>query len=258
MKPDIPTEVQTLLESYIKLLCREFGNAIYGVYIYGSLVTGCFNKTSSDIDFMTVIRRNMDEDDLKRIQSIHKKLSSTNRYGNMLEGEYVNYGDIKGEMPCKQYPYFAFGKFRGFVNLKNFAWFQLRERGITYYGADFKSIAGSTNWNKIRNELLDRINTYWPNMTNWKLILDRWLALVVLSVCRIYFSLENMSTTSKVEGGEYALLKLSEKWHPLISEALRIQKNSSKKSLYKSKIKRLKEAKEFIKDMSERYIVQFP
>ncbi len=258
MKHSIPLEIQTLLNYYIELLISEFGDAVFGVYIYGSLATGCFVRGVSDIDFMTIIKKDLDEDDIKRIQFIHKSLDKISVYGHMLEGEYVRFNDIKDGMPAGQYPYFAFGKSRGFVCLKNFAWFQLKERGITYYGTDFRSIAGDIEWRAVKKELLDRLNIYWPGMINWRLmVFNRWLALVVLSACRIYYSLENKSTISKDGGGEYALSKLEEEWHPLIREALRIQKKSSEKSLFKSRIKRLNKTKEFVKHISGIYSAQY-
>ena len=257
MEHNIPVEIQTLLESYVKLLREEFGEAIFGVYIYGSLVTGCFDKESSDVDFLTVIKSSLDPEDIKRLEGVHKKLRSINSFGNMLEGEYVRYGDIIDGMPYKQYPYFAFGRFEGHVGLKSFAWFQLKERGIALYGNDFKDIAGETDWKEIRAELLERISDYWSGMADWKLLFDRWLALVVLSVCRIYYTLENKSTISKDGGGKFALSKLPEKWHILINEALRIQKKSSDRSLYRSRIKRTRDARDFVKHISEKYNAQF-
>ncbi len=252
MNHSIPMEIQNLLNLYVESLVSEFGDAIFGVYIYGSLASGCFDMETSDIDFMTIIKKDLDEEEIKRIQSIHNKLIESSKYGKILEGEYVSLNDITNGMPKKQYPYFAFGKFQGFVKLKNFAWFQLSEKGINYYGTEFNSIAGNIDWKDVKKELLERLNQYWPSVVNWRLIVsDKWIPLVVLSVCRVYYSLENKSTISKVGGGEYALTKLPTEWHPLIHEALRIHKKSQGKSLFKTRTERLKRVKEFVKFVSE-------
>ncbi len=253
----IPVEIQSLLSSYVNLLKCEFGDALVGVYIYGSVVTGYFKKEYSDIDFMTVINRNLNSSDVDIIQTIHRKLNKSNVYGYLLEGEYVNSNDIKDGIPNGQYPYFAFGEFQGYVNLKSFAWFQLRERGIAYYGDDFCDLAGSISWDEVRAELLDRLNNYWPEKINWKvLFFDRWQALIVLSVCRVYYALEKKSTISKDGGGEYALTKLDSEWNPIIREALRIQ-NKSKNSYYKSKLKRFFDTRKFVRYVSGICSAQF-
>ncbi len=248
----IPIEIQSLLSLYVNLLKCKFGDDLVGVYVYGSVATGYFNKEYSDIDFMTVINRNLNTDDVDIIQTIHRKLNKSSSYGYLLEGEYVNFNDIKDGMPAGQYPYFAFGEYQGYVNLKSFAWFQLRERGIACYGSDFCDLAGSISWDEVRTELLDRLNNYWPEKINWKvLFFDRWLSLVILSVCRVYYALEKKSTISKGGGGEFALSKLDSEWIPIIREALRIQNKTSKDSIYKSKLKRFFDTRKFVSHVSE-------
>lgn len=253
----ISDEIRAVLNRYTERLREEFGDRIVGVYLYGSLVNGTFDPESSDVDFLTVIRSRPEKEDIARIRQIHGEMCAFSRFGRMLEGEYVGFGDMDGRMPAGKYPYFAYGKFQGYVALKHFAWFQLIEKGVTYYGVNFRDIAGEIEWNDVKDELVDRLSTYWPFAANWKTLLDKWFALVVLSVCRIYYALENKSTTSKNNGGEYALSRLSKDWHRIILEALRIQKRTPGQSLYRSKLSRWKDVRRFVRHMSDQYSVEF-
>ncbi|HEX3028182.1 MAG TPA: aminoglycoside adenylyltransferase domain-containing protein, partial [Clostridia bacterium] len=83
------------------------------------------------------------------------------------------------------------------------------------------------------------------------LLIDGWVAMITLNVCRLFYALENKSFTSKVLGGEYAIRNLPDEWHKLIREALRIQDGISKQSLFPSRWERRKVLKSFVNYLSD-------
>lgn len=250
----IPNNLEFLFQKYIQLLHKELGDSIYGIYIYGSLALGSYSERTSNIDFLTVVDKRLNENDILRIQKVHKSLRKFSPYANAMEGEYVYLPDIIEGKPEKHYPYFAYGKYRGDVPIRDFNWFQLKHSGIVIYGTEFDKIAGSTNWTGIKRELGRDLNDNWIKVADkyQVLMLDEWISMVVLTLCRIFYTLEREMVISKSGGGRYALESIGSEWHTLINEALRIQNKSSEVSMYPSKVKRLHDTKEFI-----RYMVDF-
>lgn len=62
----------------------------------------------------------------------------------------------------------------------------------------------------------------------------------------ILYTLEHRKIISKTESAKYQMNNLPDKFRLIIQEALRIRENTSQKSLYPLRIKRLKEVKKFI------------
>jgi hypothetical protein len=230
------------------MLSYELGDIVHGVYIYGSVALGHFNKEKSDIDFMTFLKRDITEVELKTIKSIHEKLNSVSVYADRLEGEYINFQDIQNRNYSKEYPYFAFGRYHGVVGIKSFSLFQVKEKGLKIYGEDFNTIIDEINWHDIKNDLAKRLNEYWIKKGKNPLLLmfDGWVSLIVLTLCRIYYVLERESIASKMESAEFIMKSIDEKYLLLIREALRIQYNTSKKSLFNTKTERKKVARQFV------------
>lgn len=246
-------EIELLLNKYVELLNTFIGDDLVGVYIYGSLVLGGFNIRNSDIDFVTIIKTDIDNSKLSILNSIHEELNYFSSYASKLEGEYINLNNIKIGSTYHKYPYFAFGKYQGMVNLKNIPFYQLINNGYTLCGENIKNILQTPKWENVQNELSSRLSEYWVQISNkwWLLMLDGWIALIVLNLCRIYYTLENKKVISKCAGGEYLISIVPEEWHKIILEALRIQNNSSNESLFNSRLDRKNVVKKFIKYIEE-------
>lgn len=251
MHNSLPMELQQLFQSYVQALSYELGDIVHGVYIYGSVALGYFNNEKSDIDFMTFLKRDLSEDEFKKIKAIHEDLISSNIYADRLEGEYINIQDIQNQNYSKECPYFAFGKYHGAVGIKSFSLFQVKEKGLKIYGEDFNTIVNDIDWNDVKKDLGKRLNEYWTKKGNSSLLLmlDAWISLIVLTLCRIYYVLEKKAVSSKMESAEFVIQNIDEKYHTLIKEALRIQYDTSKKSLFTKKNERKKLTREFVDHM---------
>lgn len=249
----IPDSLTYLLSKYYQLLEKELGDSIHGVYIYGSIATGSYDDEKSDIDFMTVINGEITDEKIEKIKSVHKDLRGITPDALKMEGEYVNRYDLEQGRFDSKYPYIADGRFQEFVPLKYMTLFQVKEFGITLYGEEFSSIKFDIGWEKVEKELKERLHGYWLNMAEKKgtLLIDGWVAMITLNVCRLFYALENMNFTSKAAGGKYALENLPTEWHRLIREALRIQDGTSKQSLFTSRWERRKALKSFVNYLSD-------
>lgn len=68
----------------------------------------------------------------------------------------------------------------------------------------------------------------------------------VLSVSRLHFTLRTGEVTSKSGAGFYALHAFPERWERIVNECLRIRRNSTLPSLYRSALERRRAALDYI------------
>lgn len=254
MDGKIPSSIQKLLKQYGEMLRDTLGDKVHGVYIYGSLATGAFDENKSDIDFMTILKTDVTQETVEQLQSIHKRLKLLHPMAVRLEGEYVPLADVITSKPSKTYPYFAFGKFQGYVGIKSMAWYQIVTMGIPVCGEKLDTVVKTVDWKIVEEELRDRLENYWPGKAGKFALglLDGWFTLIILNICRIYYALDNRTFTTKTGGGEYVLTKIPQEWHPLIREALRVQNGQPGPSEFSSRLKRMRKMQEFVDCMASR------
>ncbi|MCU1642202.1 MAG: hypothetical protein JWN03_2477 [Nocardia sp.] len=70
------------------------------------------------------------------------------------------------------------------------------------------------------------------------LLTDYGTAWIVTGVARLHYTIATGGITSKEGAGRYALQSFPDRWHHLINEALRIRRNDSHRSLYRSPLPR--------------------
>jgi hypothetical protein len=73
--PTPPTpyaEVNERLDDILHRLREVFGNKLVGLYLYGSLVTGDFDRSMSDIDLLAVTATEVDDRELQQLRELHE------------------------------------------------------------------------------------------------------------------------------------------------------------------------------------------
>lgn len=251
MKNKIPHIIGKLLDDYFTSIKNAFGDKIFGVYLYNSLALGKFDDDKSDIDFITILKSPLSKQELELLSSIHKNLNIKSPYGKKMEGMYIQVNDLgKSNSQITPYPYFADGKLTtsGYYDINHVTWWVLKHYGIEINGPKACDLNFEVEWNNVLDTMDYNLNIYWKNKLNKNIVFlfDSWIEFSILTLCRILFTLENKKITSKVEGAKFSIEFLPSNWRLIIEEAIRIRENTSKNSLYASKIKRAKEAKKFI------------
>ncbi|WP_421385263.1 aminoglycoside adenylyltransferase domain-containing protein [Bacillus salacetis] len=100
-----------------------------------------------------------------------------------------------------------------------------------------------------------RINTLENSIENIKKLptneIEEEIEWTVLGLLRQFYTLKELSITSKAGAGEYGLLNLPEEWHDIINEALNIRKKTMDR-VFNSDEHRVHEALNFSK-----YLIQY-
>jgi GNAT superfamily N-acetyltransferase/predicted nucleotidyltransferase len=82
-------DVKKTIDLFKDQLNENFGSRLIDIIIYGSVIRGGFNEDSSDIDFIVLIQDELFTNDIKFIETLHKKYRKSNTLSRLLEGRYV-------------------------------------------------------------------------------------------------------------------------------------------------------------------------
>ncbi len=78
----------TIISEYVKLFDRLLPAVMNGFYIYGSAATDDFHVERSDIDFITIVKRELSYEEIDKLQLIHSLIQVKYRKPE-LNGFYV-------------------------------------------------------------------------------------------------------------------------------------------------------------------------
>lgn len=234
MKISDPTpyaDVNEILEILRINAKNILGDQFIGMYLYGSLSSGDFNPTTSDIDFVVVTQDSLAEVKIAEIKSMHECLWATGlKRAERLEGSYVptiliRHHNSEGE-PC---PTVNERKF--FVAKLGSDWIIqrhiVREFGMIIEGPDPKMLIDFVRPGEIREAVIGLLNEWWFPMLED----ESWLrkhksnyhGYAVISMCRALHALQHGAIVSKPVAVQWAWDNLNGEWHGLFSKAIASQ-----------------------------------
>src|SRR5260370_31891025 len=87
------------------LLARQralLGELLVGLYLYGSLATGDFDRASSDIDFVAATTVTLDETAVAALRALHAEIAATGGAGGRRrEGAYLPPAALRRDDPAR-------------------------------------------------------------------------------------------------------------------------------------------------------------
>lgn len=248
----LPKTVEPLLTQYTEMLIKNFKDKIYGIYIYNSVALGAFIPNKSDIDIIVILNSSFSEAEVDILTTIHTNLRHYFPLGKYMEGMYLpidSIGKYNNEM--QPYLYFYNGKLKnyGYYDINAVTWYTFKNYGIALTGPSTSYINLSVEPSDIIKTMNYNLNTYWNNNAYKKLmyLTDSGVEFAVATLCRIIFTLDNKTITSKTAAITYVISKYPNFSPLLLNEVLRIRLSNNKYSLYSNRFSRAKEARNFVK-----------
>jgi hypothetical protein len=226
-------DVNQVLELLATGLKELLGNQLVGLYLTGSLTYGDFDKGSSDIDFLAVLNKPLNDQQLETIKTLHQKIGEAVPFwAKRLEGSYVTTEMIKTkDAQKKQRPYVNGGK----VNLYKYGseWtinlYALQETGVAIVGVEPSIMFPKVTIKDVREASKQDLLKDWqpklddPNAFNPKDYDGNHLkAYAVLTMCRILHRAKNDGIASKRVASNWVKETYKE-WTDLVVQAERWQ-----------------------------------
>lgn len=225
--PTPDAELNTLLSDLLTSAKSILNENFIGMYLTGSLAVGDFDK-ESDVDFVIMIHSKVTEEPLLELQKLHLRLHQVDtKWATCLEGYYILQSELHHyDADNAWHLYLDNGSKDLEVVTDNhkdwvFERFVLQEYALTLDGPHPKSLFNAipvqvlqknvfTELHRWSNEVLDH-----PASLN-----NRWFqSFMVLSLCRMLYTLKFGAIVSKAVAMEWAKESLDSKWIRLIERA---------------------------------------
>jgi len=230
-------EVKEIVEMLLAGLQASLGEALIGMYLYGSLASGGFDR-DSDVDYVVVTAEEITEDQFAAIEALHNQIKKTMKVWcvDQLEGSYIPLEGLKRYDPQRAlFVHIDRGPdehlhrmqlddeqisrawWGGWVLLRSALW----EYGLTLTGAEPKTLLNPVSTTEIR-QAAQLILEGWTTgiLNDPEQIKGRgYQSYTVLTLCRILYTLQTGQVTSKPEAMRWAKANLDQKWTPLIDRA---------------------------------------
>ena len=224
---DHPTpypEVNVLLKELLESVQAILGNHFVAMYLDGSLASGDFDQ-DSDIDFVVVADREISGSLFSALQAMHDRIATMDSwYAIQLEGSYVSEHALRRYDPAlAPHPNIERGRGERLkMVLRDDAWvthqYVLREHGIALAGPAPQALIDPVSPTHLRQAMLSLLSGWVTEILREPAqIKDRgYQSYVVLSLCRVLYTLETGTVVSKSVAARWAQGTLSERWVPLI------------------------------------------
>lgn len=222
--------------SIIKHVTNEFVNRskvilkddLVGIYLHGSAVMGCFNPDKSDVDLILVIKGKMDDAAKRAFMDIVVELNA------QAPAKGIEMSIVTRDV-CKPFVYPT--PFELHFSAMHLGWYRnnpdnyiqkmngtdkdlaahftiIRKRGKCLFGQAIEEVFGEVPEQ-------DYMDSIWEDIADApKDIADNTMYLT-LNLARVLAYCKDKLILSKKEGGEWGLDNLSDKYHDMISTALR-------------------------------------
>jgi len=252
----IPTSVQPLIDAYLHAL-EPLRSHFYGIYIFGSIALGAFEELESDIDILALTQGEWTTSELAQLKALHTQLIEMYQLGKRLEVLYIPLRDLgKRDSEIAPYPLIEFGKFSsaGFYDLNYITWWTVKNKGIRLLGPERSALPFEITWQDVLETMRDNLNGFWVSKARrpYLFLHDDLFEFAVVTHCRILTTIEEKEIITKSLALKRWRDCLPARWHPLIEEAWRIRHHLGSPSLYRSRLKRVREVLAFIKYVRER------
>jgi hypothetical protein len=212
--------VESVVSAYLEAVDAEAPGLIEGLYLTGSVALGDFHPRASDIDFVAVTAKPLDEFATAAVARAHARLRKQFPRP-VFEGIYATWDQLAADPAlCGHDPV---------------TWHTLARHGVACRGPDRTTLKVWTNAEALAAWTLGNLDSYWRPLqdraarfgTRWNLAaLTTYGAVwIVLGVTRLHYTLATGEIGSKENAGRYSLWTFPEEWHRVIQESLRLRQS---------------------------------
>jgi hypothetical protein len=222
-------EVQQLLDDLTRNLTIALGDQLIGLYLFGSL-TGPDFDMQSDVDVLAVTKNELTEENFSNLSAMHNRLAALPIWcANQLEISYIPLDAVRMHNPANSvHPHLDRGLGKHLEMVQHHEdWivqrYVLRQRGITLMGPDPKSLIEPVSIKDLQQASASLLNIWLAGFVEDASPVQTvgYQSYLVLTVCRVLYTLVEGDVVSKRAAVEWAKNALDHCWTPLVERAWR-------------------------------------
>ena len=201
--------------------------------MYGSLVTGDFDQNVSDIDLLAILESSLNDQEFEQLQKMHQDFASEHKeWDNRIEVQYMpklalktfktQENEIAVISPGEPFHKKIIGK-HWLMN-----WYMVREKGITLFGPDPKTIIEPIS----KEEFIESVKDHAKSWGEWVKDMKSKGAqsYSILTLCRALYAVRNGEQVSKKQAALWTIKQLPE-WSNLINNAILWREEAKNKQI---------------------------
>ena len=223
-------EVNAVLAGLLAAVRAILQESLIGVYLYGSLAQGDFDRDSSDIDIIVVTARAVAPQQFALLAAMHASLPADGSpWADKVEAAYIQREalNLPGD-DGSQHPQLEKGRALAWDPLElgwPFQRFVLREQGIVLAGPEPKSLLAPVTTRELSDAALAIVGMWReqsrtdPTWIDW--VREREAQrFVLLTLARSLYTLALGTVASKATAARWAQATLDERWATLMARAV--------------------------------------
>jgi hypothetical protein len=222
-------QVNQALGVLLTNLQKTLGNNLVGLYAYGSLAWGDFDEDTSDIDLLAGVKTPINQEEFEKLKQMHQSfVKDYPEWDDRIEIQYLSLDALR-TFKTKESEVVTISpgepiekRMVGKHWLMN--WWMVREKGLTIYGPDPKTIIEPIS----KEEFIESVKDHVENWNEWVKTMQRRSAqaYAILTMCRAYYAYKFGDQVSKKQAAQVVQNEFPE-YSELIQNAL-IWRNTEK------------------------------
>jgi hypothetical protein len=231
--PQQPTpypDVNALAHDLLKSLHAILGAQLAGMYLVGSLALGDFDPRESDLDLILVTAGALSDETSAALRDLHQRFDhSASAWAARVDAVYIPQEALREPSPtAARYPTLHWPEPLTLQQLETGWPIQrdtLREHGIVVSGPDPRSLLDPVPPDELRRASAAKVAEWRARAhgdPGWvaQLRARREHTYVVVTLCRLLYTLDTGSVASKPVAARWAARTLASRWSELIGRAI--------------------------------------
>ena len=220
-------DLNAVLRELVGAARLVLGENFCGAYLQGSFATR-FADIFSDVDFIVVTHEELSGEQEAGLQAMHRRIYMLETpWAQHLEGSYVPASRLR-RMDWSRSPFLYLDNgsdrlvFDSHCNTAVVRWL-LREHGLALAGPEPRTLIDPVSAPDLQREAAARVHEYAESARESTEAgpMSRWeQSYLVITFCRLLFTLSEGRVASKGEAAAWALETLDHDWHGLIRRAV--------------------------------------
>jgi len=206
------------------------GDNIVGLYLTGSLTYGDFSPATSDIDFLSIMKRPFSPEEFDGVKALHERIGRAfPKWVERMEGSYITMAMLAEAPPPQKprapRPYINEGKFWQPDPVYGNEWtinlHVLYEKGVALLGPDPRTVIAPVGIDAVKEaSRMDLTEEWIPKLEDVAFFENsHYQAYMILTLCRILYRARHSDIASKRVAAAWAKKEFGQPWSDLIQEA---------------------------------------
>ncbi len=252
MQFSTPANVKLVLDKLVRGIEEILGEGLIGVYLYGSLVSGDFDPTISDLDLAVIMTGALDDERFRRLHALHLAVVSAHpEWEDRLELAYVSQRALNTfRSSASPIGIISPGEPFHLVDAGSdwvISWYPLRETGISLRGPQIASVIDPIDEAEYLRGVQGHIEAYRDAVN--AIDSKSQISYLILTTARGLHTLKTGKPASKVQSARWAARAFPQ-WAALINRALQWREDPNADAICVAEARR--QARAFVTDLLDK------